>query len=216
MYDTGLLANLDAQLELEVAENLLDEAVNLIGGQGLIAGLEKQAECHALFVSAEFFTTVDVEQLDPGQLLAGALHLGDEGAALHAFRCDEGQVTLNRSKLRDGLVMDSGRHQCVEGDPVDLAEVDVQIGAAVLRQFQFAGHIVSQLAEHADALPLAQDISGNAGVQPGNIGGALDAQFNAERSAKALDGAFDGEEVLVLAPGGKGQVQALLGQLGQL
>ena len=50
-----LLADLDAELELQVAENLLDEAVNLVGGQRLVSGLEGQAERHALLVRAELF-----------------------------------------------------------------------------------------------------------------------------------------------------------------
>ena len=104
-----LLADLDAELELQVAENFLDEAVDLIGGQRLVSGLEGQAERHALLVRAELFgLRSDVEQLDLGQLLAGALHLGDEGAALHALGGDERQITLDRGKLGDGLVVDGG------------------------------------------------------------------------------------------------------------
>lgn len=94
--------------KLQVAENFLDEAVDLIGGQRLVSGLEGQAERHALLVRAELFAAVDVEQLDLSQLLAGALHLGDEGAALHALGGDERQITLDRGKLGDGLVVDGG------------------------------------------------------------------------------------------------------------
>ncbi len=167
------------------------------------------------FLSAEFFTTVDVEQLDLGQLLAGALHLGDEGAALHAFRCVEGQVTLNRSELGDGLVMDSSGHQW-ESHPVDLAEVDVRIGAAVLRQFEFAGHIVSQFAEHADALPLAQDISGNAGVYPPATSVARSTLVQRRTQCQSFSTApLTARSSHTFAPGGKAQMQALLGQLGQ-
>ena len=89
-----LLADLDAKLELQVAEDLFDEAIDLIGSEGLLAGLEVQAESHTLLVSAQLFAAVDVEQLHPGQLLAGALHLGDEGAALHAFGSNQGQIRV--------------------------------------------------------------------------------------------------------------------------
>ena len=63
-------------------------------------------------------------------------------------------------------------------------------------------------------LALAQDISGNTGVQPGNVRRALDGQLDAERSAEALDSTLDCEEVLLTAPGSKAQMQTLLGQLG--
>ena len=107
--------------------------------------------------------------------------------------------------------MDGGGDQCVERDPVDLAQIDVQVGAAVLGQLELACHIISQLAKDTDALALAQDISGNTGVQPGNVRRALDGQLDAERSAEALDSTLDCEEVLLTAPGSKAQMQTLLG-----
>ena len=110
--------------------------------------------------------------------------------------------------------MDGGGDQCVERDPVDLAQIDVQVGAAVLGQLELACHIISQLAKDTDALALAQDISGNTGVQPGNVRRALDGQLDAERSAEALDSTLDCEEVLLTAPGSKAQMQTLLGQFG--
>ena len=116
-----LLADLDAKLELQVAEDLLDETIDLIGSEGLLAGLEVQAESHTLLVSAQLFAAVDVEQLHLGQLLAGALHLGDEGAALHAFGSNQGQIALDRGKLRNRGVVQAGGDQSVEGDPIDLA-----------------------------------------------------------------------------------------------
>ena len=98
-----LLADLDAKLELQVAEDLLDEAIDLIGSEGLLAGLEVQAESHALLVSTQLFAAVDVEQLHLSQLLAGALHLGDEGAALHAFGSNQGQIALDRANSGIGV-----------------------------------------------------------------------------------------------------------------
>ena len=110
--------------------------------------------------------------------------------------------------------MDGGGDQRVERDPVDLAQIDVQVGAAVLGQLELACYIISQLAKDTDALALAQDISGNTGVQPANVRRALDGQLDAERSAEALDSTLDCEEVLLTAPGSKAQMQTFLGQFG--
>ena len=103
IYAKGSLADLNAQLEFKVAENLLDEAVNLRRRQGLGVRLEGEAERHALFARTQLFTAVDVKQLDLDKLLAGALHLAYEGAALHAFGGYKRQIALYRSQRRDGL-----------------------------------------------------------------------------------------------------------------
>ena len=214
IYAKGSLADLNAQLEFKVAENLLDEAVNLLRRQGLGVRLEGEAEGHALFARTQLFTAVDVKQLDLDKLLAGALHLAYEGAALHAFRGYKRQIALYRSQRRDGLVVDGGGYQRVEGHPVNLAQIDVQVAAAILGQLELGGDIVGQLAENADTLPLAEDIGGDAGMQPCNIGRTRNGQLDTKCRAEAFDRALNGKEVLLAAPCGKAKMQAFLRQLG--
>ena len=59
-----LLADLDAQLELQVAEDLLDHALHFLRGDFLLGVRQRQAECHALFALAEVCTAINIEQLD--------------------------------------------------------------------------------------------------------------------------------------------------------
>ena len=100
IYEKGSLADLNAQLEFKVAENLLDEAVNLIGRQGLGVRLEGEAEGHALFAGAQLFTTVDIKQLNLGKLLAGAPQAACGWAAAPECRCWTSQIGRAPSRGR--------------------------------------------------------------------------------------------------------------------
>ena len=65
-------ADLDAQLELQVAQHLLDGALHLLVGNFGSGVREGQGEGHALLALAEVCAAINIEQLD----------LRDEGACL--------------------------------------------------------------------------------------------------------------------------------------
>ena len=66
-----LLADLDAQLELQVAEDLLDHALHFLSRDFLLGIRQGQAKGHALFAIAKVCAAIDIEQLDLADQRAG-------------------------------------------------------------------------------------------------------------------------------------------------
>ena len=67
------LADLDAKLELQVAEDLLDHALHFLSGNFLFRIGQRQGERHALLTLAQICAAVDIEQLDLTHQRAGLL-----------------------------------------------------------------------------------------------------------------------------------------------
>ena len=174
-----------------------------------------QGERHALFAGANGFAAVDIKQLHIGQLLAGALHFGNDGAAGGFLVSNQSQVTGHGIELRQRMITQTGRQLCHQRLVIDLAQEDLLVGAAVTRQIQTGLHIVGQLAKAAHTHAVAQDVSGNAGVQVRHILGTLHLKGYAEGSSQVFQCALNGKEVLMLTKGHKAQVQALFRQFGQ-
>ena len=91
------LADLDAQLELQVAEDLLDHALHFLSGNFLFRIGQRQGERHALFALAEICAAVDIEQLDLTHQRAGLLDGLFDLAAGGLFIADQCQITLDSS-----------------------------------------------------------------------------------------------------------------------
>ena len=97
-------ADLDAQLELQVAQHLLDGALDLISGD-LRAGVRQgQGEGHALLALAEVCTAVNIEQLDFRDERAGFLDGLLDLAAGNSLIADQCQIALDRCIGAEGLI----------------------------------------------------------------------------------------------------------------
>ena len=173
-----------------------------------------QGESHALFALAQLVAAIDIEQLHIAHTGAGLVDLLDDIAAGDLLVGYQSQVALDGVELGDGLVAEVRVHLLHHSHIVDLAQEDLLVILAVLGQLELGGNVVGQLAEAADALAVAQDMGGDAGMQPGYIVGALIVEGQAEGTAQHLHGALEAEEVLVVTEGREAQVQAFLRQLG--
>ena len=93
-------ADLDAQLELQVAEDLLDHALHFLSGDFLLWIRQGQAECHALFALAEVCTAINIEQLDLADQRAGLTDGLLDLAAGYSLVADQSQIALDRKSTR--------------------------------------------------------------------------------------------------------------------
>ena len=98
-------ADLDVQLILEVAQDLLDGAVDLLGVQFRLGIGQHQRESHALLALAQVLAAVDVEQAHPGDQGACAADGILDLAAGDSLIADQRQVALDRRKGADGAVV---------------------------------------------------------------------------------------------------------------
>ena len=102
-----LLADFDTQLELQVAEDLLDHALHFLSGNFLLRVGQRQGECHALFALAEICAAVDIEQLDLTHQGAGLLDGLLDLAAGYSLATDQSQIALDRCIGAEGLIASS-------------------------------------------------------------------------------------------------------------
>ena len=99
------------------------------------------------------------------------------------------------------------------GAVVNFAQEDFVVGLGVLMQLQVTGHFIGQLAEAADALPFAQNVGGDAGVQPADVGCPFHVEGQAQGFAQGFHGSLHGEEVLPFAESGEAQVGPFIRQV---
>ena len=207
-------ADLDAKLELQVAQHLLDGALDLFG-RDFCAGVgQRQGERHALLARAEVCAAIDIEQLHVGDeracLFDGLLDL----AAGDLFLADEGQVALDGSIGAERLIAQLAVHAAHQCLVVQLTEVDVLAVLLFLRDLQLAVDLIGELAEDAQTLAAAVDSGADAGVQPGRSL-ALVGEVQTETGCQCLHGALDGEEVLFRAEGTDAEGLALVRMLAE-
>ena len=203
-----LLADLDAQLELQVAEDLLDHALHFLSGDFLLWIRQGQAECHALFALAEVCTAINIEQLDLADQRAGLANGLLDLAAGHSLAADQSQIALDRCIGAEGLIAQLALYAGHQSLIVQLAQIDVLAVLLLLGDLQLSVDLVGQLAEHAQTLAVAIHGGADAGVQP--CGGlALIVEGQAKASCQCLQCALDGEEVLLGAEGTDAESLAL-------
>ena len=89
------LADLDAKLELQIAEDLLDHTLHFLSGNFLLRVGQRQGECHALLTLAQICAAVDIEQLDLTHQRAGLLDGLFDFTAGSLFIADQCQITLD-------------------------------------------------------------------------------------------------------------------------
>ena len=90
-----LLADFDTQLELQVAEDLLDHALHFLSRDFLLGIRQGQAKGHALFAIAKVCAAIDIEQLDLADQRAGLADGLLDLAAGHSFAADQSQIALD-------------------------------------------------------------------------------------------------------------------------
>ena len=207
-------ADLDVQLILEVAQDLLDGAVDLLGVQFRLGIGQHQRESHALLALAQVLAAVDVEQAHPGDQGACAADGILDLAAGDNLIADQRQVALDRRKGADGAVVQFALHAAGQRLVVQLGQIDVLVFLLVLGDLELGVDLVGQLAKDAQPLVLAPDRSRDAGVQPGGAGLPLVAERQAQRGRQCFQRALDGKEVLLRAKDAQAEGLPLVGPLG--
>ncbi len=206
-----LLADLDAQLELQVAEDLLDDALHFFGRDFLLGLGQRQAERHALFARAKVCAAVDMSNsstLTSGLRPRMVSSISPQDTAF----ADQSQIALTGAIGAERLIAQLAVHAWTSGLVVQLAQIDVLAVLLLLGDLQLGVDLVGQLAEHAQTLAVAVDSGADAGVQP--CGGlALIIKGQAETGCQSFQRALDGEEVLLGAEGTDAEGLALVGVL---